>query len=116
MLVMGVKIVMSKGMLLEGLGDFFERKVEEGYKIFELFICPWCMNTLFSVVAHVFAFGLYIMPFEFNWQLLIRWPLIICGASFVSGNIWNLYETVNRIRERNEAETEYFEKLNQGDN
>lgn len=103
-IVMGLKIVMSKGMLFERLGEFFERKVDEGKKFYDLFYCQWCMSTICSIVAYFFSFGLFIIPFEFNWQLLIRWPLIVMGGSFISGNLWNLYEMVNRIKERNELD------------
>lgn len=110
-IVMGLKIVMSKEMLLEDVGDYFERKVDEGYKVFDLFICPWCMATLCSLIAHAFAFGLGILPLEFNWQLVIRWPIVLCGASFIGGNLWNCYEAINRWKEKSEAEAEYFNSL-----
>lgn len=107
-LVMGFKIVMSEGMLFESVGRYFEEKVDNGNKKFEVFICPWCMPSLCSIIAHGFAFGLGVLPFEWNWQLLIRWPLVIMGASFICGNAWNIYETINRIRERNEVEADYY--------
>lgn len=106
-IVMGLKIAMSEGMLLEKLGNYFEKKAEEK-KVFDLFICPWCMSTLQSITAHLFAFGLGLLPFEWNWQLLIRWPLVVMGSSFLCGNVWNIYETINRVKERNEAEASYF--------
>lgn len=110
-LVLALKIVMSEGMLLEKLGKFFERKIKEGHKAYDLFYCEWCSGTLQSITAHFIAFGLGVLPFEWNWQLLIRWPLIIGGASFISGNLWNLYLTVNRIKEKNQLESEYFKSL-----
>jgi hypothetical protein len=109
-IVMGLKIAMSKDMLLEKLGSWLEKKAEEK-KIFEMFICQWCMATLQSVTAHFFAFGLGLLPFEWNWQLLIRWPLVVMGASFLCGNIWNIYETINRIKEKNEVEAEYLKRV-----
>lgn len=108
---MGLKIAMSEGMLLEKAGKFFQKKVDDGYKVFDLFICPWCAGTLQAITAHAFAFGLGILPMEWNWQLLIRYPLIVMGASFLSGNVWNLYETINRIKERNELEVEHFRSI-----
>lgn len=110
-LVMGLKISMSKGMIFESVGNYLEAKVDSGHKVFDLFICPWCMSTLQSVVAHFFAIGIGVLPAEFNWQLLIRWPLVFMGASFVCGNAWNIYETINRIKERNEAEANYYNTL-----
>lgn len=110
-LVMGWKVITSEKMLLEKLGAYFERKVDEGYKVFDLLICPWCMNSLFSIFSYGFAFGLLIIPFEFNWQLVIRWPIVVCASSFISGNLWNLYQTTNSIKERNELEAEYYDSL-----
>lgn len=118
MIVMALKIVMSEGMLLERLGNWFEYKVadkyegdvlvEKGNKFYDLFICPWCMNSIQSLTAHAFAFGLGILPLEFNWQLIIRLPLVIFGSSFISGNLWNLYQTINNIKDRNEAQENYY--------
>lgn len=120
-LVLGLKIGMSDGMLLERLGRFFERKIDEGKKVYDLFFCQWCMSTLQSIVAYFFAFGLGVIPFEWNWELLIRWPLIVLGGSIVAGNLWNLYLTVNQIKEKNEIEVDYYkslmyEKDNENDN
>lgn len=114
-IVLALKIVMAKGMLLEKLGEYFEAKIDEGKKVYDLFYCQWCMATLQSITAHAFAFGLGILPFEFNWQLIIRFPLVVMGASFISGNLWNIYETINRFREKSEAEWIYFENLNNED-
>lgn len=114
-IVMGLKIAMSEDMLLERLGFYFERKVREGRKVYDLFICPFCMNSLQSLTAYAFAFGLKVLPFEFNWQLVIRWPLVVMASSFISGNIWNLYETINQVKEKNKAETEYYERCNRID-
>lgn len=107
-LVLALKIVMSEGMLLERLGFYFEKKIDEGNKVFDLFYCPWCMSTLQSIVAHFFAIGLDVIPAEWNIQLLIRWPLLVGGGSIIAGNIWNIYTTINQIREKNQAEAEYY--------
>lgn len=109
---MGWKIAISKGMILEKIGEYGDRKVEEGYKIFDLIVCPWCCGTVISVAAHCFAFGLGVLPLKFDWQLLIRWPLVVMGSSFVCGNAWNIYETINSVKEKNEQEAAYFKKLN----
>lgn len=108
MIVLALKIAMSEDMLLEGLGKWFKKKIDEGHKWLEMFYCQWCMATFYSLIAHAFAFGLNILPLEFNWQLLIRWPLVVFGASFLSGNLWNLYETTNRIKDRNDAEENFY--------
>lgn len=108
---MGLKIAMSEGMLLEKLGNYFDRKIDEGHKWMDLFYCQWCMSTLCVIYAHFFAFGLDIIPFEWNWQLLIRYPLLVCAGAFLCGNAWNIYETINQIKEKNEAEANYLKSL-----
>lgn len=110
-IVLGLKIAMSEGMLLEKLGAYFENKVKDGYKVFDLFICQWCMSTLCSIAAMIFAMGLDIIQFKWDWQLLIRWPLIVMGGSIIAGNFWNVYLTINQIKEKNEIEVEYFKKV-----
>lgn len=110
--VMGIKISTAKGMIFEGLGNYAEKKVDEGHKIWEALVnCEWCLPSVHSLFGHAFAFGLGILPFEFNWQLLIRWPLVIMGTSLLSGLTWTIYLTINQVKERNEAETEYLKSL-----
>lgn len=109
--VMGLKIALSEGMLLEKIGSWLEYKIETGHKVYNLFICPWCMASLQSLVAHGFALGLGVIPLEWHWSLLFRWPLVVMASSFICGNLWNIYETINRIREKNEAERDWYFNL-----
>lgn len=109
---MGWKIVTAKGMLLEAVGLWAEKKIEQGYKIFDLIYCEWCSSTLFALAAHGFAFLLGILPFEWNWQLLARYPLVVMGSSLISGLTWTIYLTINDIKENNRAQTEYFNSIN----
>lgn len=107
--VMGIKIVTSEGMLLEKLGKWGEKKVDEGHKIFNaIIVCPWCLPSIHSIFGYGFAFGLGVLPLIWDWKLLIMWPLVVMGSSFLCGNVWNLYETINRIKEKNEAEAAYY--------
>lgn len=39
--------------------------------------------------------------------------MVAFWASFLTGNIWNIYETINRIKERNEAQAEYYKIKNE---
>lgn len=110
-IVLALKIALSENMLLGRLGSRLEKKVDEGHKIFDLFICPFCMGTLQVATAHLFAFGLGILPLEWNWQLLIRYPIIVFACSAISGFTWVGYQTMNRIKEKNEIEVEYYKKL-----
>lgn len=111
LIVLALKIALSKGMLLEKTGKWLEQKVDDGKKIFDIFICPYCMGTLQTITAHLFAFGLGILPLEWDWQLLIRYPLIVFGTSIIAGNFWNVYLTINQVKEKNEIEVEYYKKL-----
>lgn len=116
MIVLALQVAMSKKMLLEKLGEYFNWQVEErGRKIFDLFSCPWCSGTLYSIPAHFFAFGLGIIPFQWDWQLVIRWPLVVFGSSFIAGMLWTIYLTLNQIKEKNEAEAEYLKALLNGE-
>lgn len=107
---MGWKIAISEGMLLEKIGNWGEAMVDKGWKVMNMIVCPWCICTLMSVVAHAAAFGLGILPMEWNWQLLIRWPLVVMGGSLLSGMTWTIYETINRVKERNETQEEFYDE------
>lgn len=110
--VMGIKISTAEDMIFEKVGKWGKRKVDEGYKIFEaLIVCQWCLPSFHSLIGYAFAFGLNIMPFEWDWKLLIRYPLVVMGTSFLSGMVWTSYETINRIKECNELEAEYYNSL-----
>lgn len=109
--VLGVKIATSNDMVLQSLGKWGQEKAKK-YKIFEaLIVCPFCMPSIHSMIGYLFAFGLEILPFEFDWKLIIRYPLVVMGASIVSGFTWTSYEIGNRIKERNELEAEYYNSL-----
>lgn len=114
-IVLALRVALSEGMLLEKLGAYFERKVDDGYKIFDLVVCPWCSGTLWSIIAHFFAMGIGILPFEWNIELLIRWPLVVFASSFISGLLWTVYLTLNQIKENNMAQAEYYQFINRRD-
>lgn len=111
-IVLALRVALSDDMLLEKAGRYFDKKVDEGYKIFELFVCPWCMGTLLSFPAHGIAFGLGILPFEWNKELIIRWPMVVFASSFISGVLWTIYLTLNQIKENNQAQAEYYKFIN----
>lgn len=111
-IVLALRIALSEGMLLENLGEYLESRAKKN-KLFDLLgVCPWCSGTLFSIPAHFFAFGLGVIPFGWDWELLIRWPLVVFGCSFISGTLWTIVLTLNQIKDRNEQEKLYFESLN----
>lgn len=97
-LVMGFKIATQNDMVLEKVGVWANAKVDEGHKIFELLVCPWCMNTLFSLPAAIFAYGIGIIN-SFTWNLLWYYPLVVCFASLISGLTWTTYTMINAKKE-----------------
>lgn len=107
---LGVKIVTANGMLLQWLGEWGEEQVDKGYKIFEaIIVCPFCLPSVHSILGYAFAYGLGLI--ELDWKLLIMWPIVVMGSSILSGFTWTAYQTINQIKEKNEAETEYFKML-----
>jgi len=109
---LGMKILTSEGMLLEKLGDFAHKKVEEGKLIYDPIIaCEWCMPSIHSLFGYFFGVVLGIIT-VFSWRLVIIYPLVAIGASVGTGFIWNAYLTMNRFKERNEAQTFYYDNQN----
>lgn len=103
---LGWKVVTAKGMLLEKIGEWGDKKVEDGYKIFEgLITCPFCIPNIHSLLfVYPLAFIIGIMPFEFNWEYVAIYPFCVSGSSFLSGAIWTVYLTLN-------AKKDYYEKM-----
>lgn len=103
---LGIKVVTAKGMILQGLGEWGNGKVEDGHKIWEpLLVCPWCLPSFHSLIGYSFAIGLGVID-KFEWRLVIMLPLVIMGASVVTGLTWTIYETVSQIHL-------YFKNLNE---
>lgn len=104
---LGIKIVTSEGMILGSVGAWAQMKAEEGHRIFEaLFLCVWCLPSLHSAIAILFAWGIGIITP--SWQLLIYYPLVAMGASLLNGLIWGYHE-------KQAAEKEYYEKKHDWD-
>lgn len=96
---LGIKIATSEGMVLERLGKYGEKKVDEGYKIFEaLWVCQWCMPSIHTAIAMFFAFGIGIIP-ELTYRLIFYYPLVAMGSSLLNGLIWQYYLTKNDTKE-----------------
>lgn len=110
-IVLGLRVSLSNGMIFQKLGKFFERKVEEGYLWMDVFICPWCMGSLQCATAHFVSFKLGLIDFEWDEKLVFRYLIIVLASSFVSGVLWTIYLTLNQIKEKNEAEAEYLKSV-----
>ena len=110
--VLGLKIATAEGMVLEKLGSYGKKKVEQGHKIFEaIIVCQWCMPSIHSIVGYLFAWQTGIV--RINWEVVKMYPLVVMGASLVSGMTWLVYETLNRIHDRNEKEKRYYDHVEQ---
>lgn len=90
------KIATGEGMLLEKIGKWAEDKREQGYKIMELLLCPFCAASLFSLFG--FAFGISLGILGFTWNILIYYPLVVFGASAVSGVSWYVWLTLQAMQ------------------
>src|SRR6185312_13080254 len=98
---LGIRIATNEGMVFEKLRIYGNKKVNEGYKIFEpLFICIYCMPSIHSSIGFLFAYGLGILP-TFHVKLLIYYPLVVMGSSILGGLIWQYHEKLDSEKEEN---------------
>lgn len=105
-LVWGVKISTEEGMVFEKLGAWADKRIDKGEKIWEALLrCPFCMPSIYTAIGYLFAYWLGV---RFTWNDLIAYPIIVGGASLVSGMIWTFFQLIA-------AAAKYFKYLN-GDN
>lgn len=97
---LGWKIATSDDMVLEKLGQWGQKKVDEGNKIFDgLIVCEWCLPNIHGILfVWPLAFGMGIMPFVWDWKYLLAYPFCVAGSSFISGILWEFYLTMNAKR------------------
>lgn len=111
--VLGVKISVSEKMIFSQLGDYGEKKVEEGYKIFDaLWVCPFCMPTFHSLIGYGFAVGIGVIHY-WGWNLVFMYPLVLMGSSITAGFTWTAYTTINAIKENYTLQNEYLKNEKQ---
>ena len=81
----------QSGLINEKIGDWFAGKAER-YKIFQVFICPWCCPTLFSWVA----FLILVMMGElgFHIKYLYAYPVVVGGCSIFNGIVLTVYQLI----------------------
>ena len=104
---LGIEIVLSEDMALHKLRLWAESKSS---KIFEpLIICIWCRPSIHSLVGFIAAFGLGWI--ELSWRLLIFYPFVVAGSSFLSGTAWSIYKLIE-IKYRYLTHKEENEYLN----
>lgn len=112
---LGIKILTSKGMLLQSIGDYGHKRVSEGKLIFDpLIACEFCLPSIHSIIGYSFAIALGVIT-NFSWSLVFMYPLVAMGSSIECGFIWNGYLTMINIQERNQIQSEYYDSLCQED-
>lgn len=95
---MGWRVVISEGMLLEKLGKWAEEKAKTN-KLFDILVCPWCIpNVQGLLFVYPLAYGMGILN-GFHWEYLMMYPFCLGGASFISGMLWNIYLTMNQMKD-----------------
>lgn len=114
--ILGWKVVTGDSMLLEKVGQWGEKKYDEGYKIMDgLVICPFCLPNLHAIILiWPIAFLTGFVPFEWEWRYLIVHGFVACAASFICGTTWTLFKTMqfkNKYWEHKE-QNEYFDLKN----
>ena len=110
--VLGLTIATSDGMILEKWKVWGKAKMDEGHVIVEpLIMCEWCMPSLHSIFGYAFAFGIGVLN-NFSWRLVVMYPLVVMGSSFVCGVSWTIYNMVKNKRDyySNAESVMYFEK------
>lgn len=115
---LGIKIITSDGMVLSKLGKWGSEKVDAGHMIYEpLFMCEWCMPSIHSLIAYMFAYGMGLFN-DLTWSLLVIYPLVAMGSSLLNGVIWICYKTINAKKEYLESATALndvkIEEMNEG--
>lgn len=107
---LGWRVIISKDMLFEKIGDWAEAKVKGGNKFFDIICCPFCIPNAHAILfVWPLAFGLGVMPFEWNIKYLLIYPFCLGASSFITGFIWTIYQTINSVKENKEWGTQYYQ-------
>ena len=107
----GIKIVTSQGMVLEKLGEWAEKKVEDGYRIYEpLLVCPYCMPSIHTAIAIGFSFGMGVID-TWSWHLLFMYPIVAMASSFINGFLWKAHQKQNAEHEFLESAKDTFDSV-----
>lgn len=99
----GLTIVTQNNMLLHSVRIWAESKESKWYA--PLILCTWCLPSIHSAVGYGFAVGIGIIN-SFSWRLVFMYPLVVMGASFVTGIVWSVYELIS-------IKTQYYTNIEQ---
>ncbi|MBP6478172.1 MAG: hypothetical protein KA290_10675 [Chitinophagaceae bacterium] len=82
---LGVTIVTQPDMALGRLREWAEGKESMWFQ--PLLICPWCLPSIHSIFGYLFSL---LIGVEITWKIIAIYPLVVAGASVVTGLIWSL--------------------------
>jgi len=105
--VIGLTIVTQKGMGLYSIREWAEKK---GTKLMEpVILCPWCMPSIHCMFGYFFSFASGVV--DFNYKLILMYPIAVMATSLFSGLTWSLYKLVEiNIKVQNNKESlTYFD-------
>lgn len=106
--ILGIKIITTDGMVLEKVGRYGQKKVDEGYRIFEpLWVCQWCMPSIHTLIGFLFAWGLGFIT-TWQWNFLIMYLVCAFATSLICGLVWMVYMLLNSIKQYYDNAQEYY--------
>ncbi len=106
-LVWGVMISTEPDMVFEKIGAWADNEIKKGNKIWDWILrCPFCMPSLYTSFAYLLTFKLGMWS---DWSMLWAYPIVVCGASLVSGMVWLLFRLISVM-------IRYFKYLNGEEN
>lgn len=93
LIVLGLKIVTSDGMLF---GEFRQKIEEKNSKYLDpLILCEWCMPTVYTSIGY----GFYFINNTLDFKIFLYYPLCIAAASFVSGTLWLIHKILLNLND-----------------
>lgn len=106
----GLTICTQEDMVFHKIRVWAESKEKESGSIFyyPLILCHWCMPSIHSLFGYSFAFLSGVV--EFNYKLIILYPLVIMLSSFTIGILWQLYvliEAASSVQKNREQLTHF---------
>ena len=109
--VLGITIVTQPGMALYSIRKWAGRRSKgKDITIYDALVkCAWCMPSIHSLFGYGLCLATEVIHFE--WKILIAYPIIVAGSSFVSGILWTIYEKIEIQRKylRNVEQLTFFD-------
>lgn len=84
---LGITIVTQPDMGLGFIRVWAESKKSKWFE--PLILCPWCLPSVHSMFGYFFG---WILGFNITWNIIMVYPLVVAGASVVSGTVWTICE------------------------